>query len=350
MRRVRLNWRTDTALRHGDTMSTDFPVIDLEAVSKPQTSAAAWREIACQLASACEEIGFFAVTGHCVPRAVIADLVAQSYAFFDLPQAEKLVVRRPQPEQNRGYIAPGEERLARLRGDETPPDLKELYAIGPFDLPDEPYFTGPAAYPSFAPNLWPLRPLGLKTALQAYWHELDRVAQLLCRIFAQALDLESDFFNDKIGRHISQLRIMHYPPPLEAPLPGQLRAGAHSDLGMMTLLYSDNDIGGLEVMNREGRWVPVPVIDNAFTVNLGDLMMRWTNDRWRSTLHRVVNPAAAASDLSRRLSIGMFFIPNYDAVVSPITAAYEAPKYPPTTVADYRTSRFASTASQAAKV
>ena len=143
---------------------------------------------------------------------------------------------------------------------------------------------------------------------------------------------------------------MYYPPPEATPLPGQLRAGAHSDLGMMTLLYSDNDIGGLEVMNREGRWVPVPVIDNAFTVNLGDLMMRWTNDRWRSTLHRVVNPAAAASDLSRRLSIGMFFIPNYDAVVSPITAAYEAPKYPPTTVADYRTSRFASTASQAAKV
>jgi isopenicillin N synthase-like dioxygenase len=253
-------------------MYTDFPVIDLEALCGPQVSAVAQLDIARQVASACEEIGFFALTGHGVPRTVIADLVAQSYTFFDLPQAEKLVVRRPRPEQNRGYIAPGEERLARPRGDETPPDLKELYTIGPFDLPDEPYFTGPAAYPSFAPNLWPLRPLGLKAALQAYWHELDRVAHLLCRIFAQALDLASDFFNDKIDRHISQLRIMHYPPPRAAPLPGELRAGAHSDLGMMTLLYSDNDIGGLEVMNRKGRWVPVPVIDNAFTVNLGDLI------------------------------------------------------------------------------
>jgi isopenicillin N synthase-like dioxygenase len=325
-------------------MSTDFPVIDLEAVSKPRASAAARGDIA----RACEEIGFFAVTGHGVPRAVIADLVAQSYAFFDLPQAEKLLVRRPRPEQNRGYIAPGEERLARLRGDETPPDLKELYTIGPFDLPDEPYFSGPAAYPSFAPNLWPPRPAGLKAALQAYWRELERVARLLCRLFAEALDLSPDFFNDKIDRHISQLRIMHYPPPRTAPLPVQLRAGAHSDLGMMTLLYSDNDIGGLEVMNRNGSWVPVPVIENAFTVNLGDLMMRWTNDRWRSTLHRVVNPAETANDLSRRLSIGMFFIPNYDAVVAPIAAVGEAPKYPPITVADYRTSRFASTASQAA--
>ena len=329
-------------------MSRNFPVIELEAVLEPEASIGVRREIAHQVASACEEIGFFAVTGHGVPGAVIADLVAESYAFFNLPLAEKLAVRRPRPEQNRGYIAPGEERLARLRGDETPPDLKELYTIGPFDLPDTPYFTGPAAYPSFAPNRWPVRPVGLRPALEAYWRELDRVARILCRIFAQALDLAPDFFEDMSDRHISHLRIMHYPPPQAAPLPGQLRAGAHSDLGMMTLLYSENDIGGLEVMDRAGSWVRVPVIDGAFTVNLGDLMMRWTNDRWRSTLHRVVNPPEAANDLSRRLSIGMFFIPNYDTVVAPITRSGEAPKYPPISVADYRTSRFASTASQAA--
>src|SRR5271165_41461 len=329
-------------------MSSDFPVIDLGFLREPQVPAAARLEIARRVATACEEIGFFAVTGHGVPGAVIADLVAQSYAFFDLPLAEKLAVRRPRPEQNRGYIAPGEERLARLRGDETPPDLKELYTIGPFDLPDTPYFTGPAAYPSFAPNLWPRRPVGLRAALQAYWYELDRVAQLLCRIFAEALDLAPEFFEDKVNKHISQLRIMHYPPPEAAPLPGQLRAGAHSDLGMMTLLYSDNDIGGLEVMNRAGLWVGVPVIDDEFTVNLGDLMMRWTNDRWRSTPNRVVNPPEAANDLSRRLSIGMFFIPNYDAVVAPIAGLGDRPRYPPSTVAEYRTSRFASTASQAA--
>src|SRR6202035_80602 len=126
--------------------------------------------------SACEEIGFFAVTGHGVPRAVIADLIAQSYAFFGLPLAEKLAVQRPRPEQNRGYIPPGDESLARLRGEETPPDLKELFTIGPFDLPDTPYFTGPAAYPSFAANLWPERPSGLAPALKAYWRELDRLA------------------------------------------------------------------------------------------------------------------------------------------------------------------------------
>src|SRR5690349_13780025 len=330
-------------------MSGDFPIIDLGALREPQVSTTARLDIVRQVMSVCEETGFFAVTGHAVPRAVIADLVTESYAFFDLSFAEKLAVRRPRPEQNRGYIASGEERLARLHGDETPPDLKELYTIGPFDLPDTPYFTGPPAYPSFAPNLWPTLPAGLRPALQAYWRELERVARLLCHIFAQALDLAPAFFDDKIDRHISQLRIMHYPPPQEAPLPGQLRAGAHSDLGMMTLLYSDNDIGGLEVMSRAGHWVRVPIIENAFTINLGDLMMRWTNDRWRSTLHRVVNPPEAANDRSRRLSIGMFFIPNYDAVIAPIAGLGEAPKYPPISVADYRTSRFAGTASTAAE-
>ena len=100
-------------------------------------------------------------------------------------------------------------------------------------------------------------------------------------------------------------------------------------------------------MDRAGSWVRVPVIDGAFTVNLGDLMMRWTNDRWRSTLHRVVDPPAAPNDLSRRLSISMFFIPNYDTVVAPIVRSGEATKYPPISLADDRSSRFASTASQA---
>src|SRR5262249_47669477 len=206
---------------------------------------------------------------------------------------------------------------------------------------------GPAAYPSFAPNLWPRRPVGLRPALQAYRQELDRAARNLCRIFAEPLELPPEFFDQKIDKHISQLRIMHYPPPEAAPLPGQLRAGAHSDLGMMTLLYSDNDIGGLEVMNRAGRWVRVPVVDNTFTVNLGDLMMRWTNDRWRSTPHPVVNPPQTDTSCSRRLSIGMFFIPNYDAMISPIGVEAKAGHYAPITVADYRTSRFSSTASAA---
>ena len=96
-------------------------------------------------------------------------------------------------------------------------------------------------------------------------------------------------------------------------------------------------------MDRARRWVAAPPAGDAFTVNLGDLMMRWTNDRWRSTLHRVVNPAAGDQGRSRRLSLGMFFIPNYDAEIAPIAGSGTA-RYAPTTVAAYRTQRFARTA------
>jgi isopenicillin N synthase-like dioxygenase len=119
---------------------------------------------------------------------------------------------------------------------------------------------------------------------------------------------------------------------------------------MMTLLYSDNDVGGLQLKTRDGRWVSAPVIPDAFMINLGDLMMRWTNDRWISTPHRVVNPPAGTDWRSRRLSIGMFWIPNYDAEIACIDSCRDGAtaRYAPITVADYRTQRFARTAGQPA--
>jgi len=328
-------------------MAEAFPIIDVSPLLRPGASDAAVAAVAGQINAACETIGFFAVTGHGVAPATIRTLYDAAYRFFDLPMAEKQRVARPRPEQNRGYIGFGDETLARLAGQETPPDLKELFAIGPFDLPDGPYFTGPQSYPSLAPNLWPQRPADLAPALQAYWHAVERLAWALCGVYARALGLPTGFFNDKVDRHISQLRVMHYPAPHTSPLPGQLRAGAHTDLSMMTLLYSDNDVGGLQVQTRAGDWVDAPLLTDAFIVNIGDLMMRWTNDRWVSTPHRVVNPEADAIADSRRLSVGMFFIPNYDAEVACLetcTGPDRAPRYSPTTVTAYRTERFARTA------
>jgi isopenicillin N synthase-like dioxygenase len=332
-------------------MTEAFPTIDATPLLDPTSSSAQRTKTARQIDAACTTIGFFAVTGHGVSDQVIADLYTASYAFFDLPAEQKLHVRRPRPEQNRGYIPPGDETLARLAGRETPPDRKELFAVGPFDLPDEPYFTGPAAYPNLAPNLWPDRPATLRPAMQAYWRALERLARALCAGYATALGVPRDYFAASIDRHASQLRLMHYPAPSEPPLPGQLRAGEHTDLGMMTLLYSDNAVGGLQVKRRDGRWVDAPVTPGSFVVNLGDMMMRWTNDRWVSTPHRVVNPPPGAEALSRRLSVGMFFIPNYDAKIACIETCRvsgEPPRYAPISVAAYRTARFARTAGAAA--
>jgi isopenicillin N synthase-like dioxygenase len=174
-------------------MSGDaFPVVDIAAFCRAGASPAERAAVVDRIAEACETIGFFAVSGHGVPRPAIDGLINAAYEFFALPLDEKLAVRRPRPEQNRGYIPHGDERLARLRGDETPADLKEMFAIGPYDLPDDPYFTGPAAYPSFAANLWPSRPAALRPALEAYWRGVEGLARTLCHIFALALDRRQD--------------------------------------------------------------------------------------------------------------------------------------------------------------
>lgn len=323
-----------------------IPLIDVGPLLT-RRDAAAVKAVADELGQACRTTGFFGVTGHGVAEATISRLFAEAYGFFDCPYEEKMTVVRPRPEQNRGYIRTGDETLARLAGKETPPDMKELFAIGPFDYPDDAYHRSPAAYPSFAPNRWPACAPGLEPAMKAYWQAVERLAKAIAGGFAVALDLPIGFFDDKVGRNTSQLRVMHYPEQATAPVPGQLRAGEHTDLGMMTILTSDNDRGGLQVKRRGGDWLDVPVIEGAFMVNIGDLMMRWTNDTWVSTPHRVVNPPAGAGAASRRLSIGYFFIPDYDTAIACIDSCRSADrpaKYETLSVHDYRTARFAATA------
>ena len=129
-----------------------------------------------------------------------------------------------------------------------------------------------------------------------------------------ALDLPETYFNDKIDQHITNFSVLHYPGQAEEPEPDQLRAGAHSDLGSLTIIYQDSATGGLQVYTREEQWIDVPLIEGSFVVNLGDLMAEWTNDRWVSTPHRVVNPPRSHAHQDR-LSIGFFHQPNYDAVI-----------------------------------
>ncbi len=152
------------------------------------------------------------------------------------------------------------------------------------------------------------------------------------RIFALALGLEEPYFDSRIDNHFATLPLNHYPEPQGMPLPGQLRAGEHSDFGSLTILALDDAPGGLQVKLRDGTWQDVTAAPGQFIVNLGDMMQRWSNDRWPSTLHRVVNPPIEVAQPSRRMSIGFFLHPNYDAVISSLPgciAPGEATKYPP---------------------
>lgn len=294
------------------------------------------------VSAACIDIGFFTITGHGVPAALVDRMLETSRAFFDLPLVDKQRVARPRPEQSRGYIALGAENLSYSRGDASTTDLKEFFAIGPVDVPDEAYYRRPEASPSFAPNLWPERPAELRAVWTEYYRAMEGLAARIMRIFALALGLAEDFFRDKTDRHISGIRANHYPEQVEPPAPGQIRAGAHTDYGAVTILLPDH-VPGLQVLNRRGAWVDVIAPPGTFVCNIGDLMQHWTNDRWISTMHRVVNPPRAAATGNRRLSIPFFHQPNYDALIEclPTCCGPDAPpRYEPVTSGQHRLTKF----------
>jgi isopenicillin N synthase-like dioxygenase len=318
------------------------PVIDVSPFRSPDASAR--RRVAEEVGRACRDIGFLIISGHGVPNTLINDCYRTAKAFFALPVAEKVLVNQPSPDQVRGYSAVGAEGLSYSLDEPTPPDLKESYSIGPIAVDrDDPYYTCAEAGPHFAPNLWPERPADLQAVWTAYFTAMEKLAADLMRMFALALDLPETFFDPTIDRHISMFRALQYPDQPTAPEPGQMRAGAHSDYGSLTILRQEQRPGGLQVLNKSGAWVDVPAIPGTFVVNIGDLMQQWTNDLWTSTMHRVVNPPRELANASARISLVFFHQPNYDAIVSclPGCATEDHPaRHAPVSSGDHLLSKF----------
>jgi isopenicillin N synthase-like dioxygenase len=298
--------------------------------------------VARQIDAACTEIGFFTVTGHDVPQAAMDALRTKAHAFFALPPAEKLRAIHPVPATPRGYIALGVEALSYGNDRATPPDLKEYYHFGRDSWPDEPYYTCAEGRRYFIPNLWPHEPAGFREAAARYYGEMERLTGRLMRLAALAFGLDEGFFDDKIDRHITAMRLNFYPAQTSRPQPHQLRAGEHTDYGTFTILNGENVAGGLEVRTRAGDWIAVATEPGNFVVNIGDLLMRWTNDRWVSNTHRVANPPPSVAAQAKRLSIAFFHQPNYDALIECIAPAGEA-KYPPVRSGAYRDLKYRQT-------
>jgi isopenicillin N synthase-like dioxygenase len=171
---------------------------------------------------------------------------------------------------------------------------------------------------------------------------MDRLVVFLMRLAALALGVEERFFDDKVDRSIGTMRLNYYPRQLQPPAPGQLRAGAHTDYGSITILNGEDVPGGLQVRTRRGEWIDVRTPPEHFVINIGDLLMRWTNDRWLSNLHRVVNPPRADGGHAPRLSIAFFNHPNYDALIEGIAPPGEA-RHPPVLSGDYRDTKYLKT-------
>ena len=292
--------------------------------------AAGKRAIAAQVAETCTRVGFLIISGHRFPAALLARAKRELFTFFDLPAATKNRWHPTGPSKQRGFHGFATRGLAYTLGQQTPPDLRETVFLGPVDDHRAYFATMPEAATSYAPNTIPTEPAGIDATLIQLYRAYEVLARDMLRIFAAALALPDDFFADTLTRHFSIMSCHHYPALTEAPKAGQLRTGAHTDFGAMTILTATDAEGGLEARLPDGSWAKVQPREGEFVVNLGDMMARWTNDRWTSTLHRVVNPPVGMTQ-SRRLSIGMFVHPNYDQRIACIPTCLqpgETPRYP----------------------
>jgi isopenicillin N synthase-like dioxygenase len=289
------------------------PVIDIAAFAADGTTAR--NAVVAAVKHACEHVGFFVITGHGVPDATIRSAFSNGRAFFTRPTEEKMRIKRPAPGVSRGYNSLAGQSLGLTMGQKAPPDLMESLGFGPLATDDDSYWTQGHGPVHAHPNLWPQDMPGFRAAISDYWLAMEALADRLSRIFGLALDLDEAFFVSRSKRHVTNMRVNYYPVQEHAPEPGQLRAGAHSDYGAFTILKGENAPGGLQVLRRGGDWADVPVVEGAFIINIGDLLMRWTNDKWVSTIHRVVNPPEAIRRNVDRMSIAFFFVPDHDAEV-----------------------------------
>ncbi|XP_042461434.1 2-oxoglutarate-Fe(II) type oxidoreductase hxnY-like isoform X1 [Zingiber officinale] len=283
------------------------------------------------LKQACQDSGFFYVIDHGIDQDLMEEVFRQSQKFFDLPLHEKMKLL--QNKKHRGYTP----FLAQTSdpGNQTSGDYKEGYYIG-IEVPEDDLN---AEKPFYGSNLWPTTDIlpGWKEIMEQYHKESLRVAKAVARIIALALNLDVGFFDkpEMLGEPIASLRLLHYGGKVSCPEKGVFGAGAHSDYGLITLLATD-DVMGLQICkDKDARpqvWEYVAPVSGGFIVNLGDLLERWSNGIFRSTMHRVL------LDGRERYSIAYFADPSHDCLIECLpTCKSEAdpPKFPPVTCAAY---------------
>ncbi|MFI6168320.1 isopenicillin N synthase family dioxygenase [Nocardia sp. NPDC051052] len=287
-----------------------IPVIDLS--TRDRTDGR--KSIAAAIDQACSDSGFFVIVGHGVPQELVDRTYATTAAMFASSDEEKeTIANRP------GFGGLFRTtNAARTRDRESPPDLAELFGVHvKGDLPDyERAKLGDEWLPARTANLWPKKPAEFRSTWNEYIGAMTGLSAELLHLMALGLGLHEDYFDDRFVDHMSSLSANYYYPQIEAPLPGQLRRGPHSDWSALTVLYQDNDIGGLEVLGKSDEWCDVPAIPGSFVVNIGDVMARWTGGRWVSAMHRVVNPERGHR--SSRISIPFFYQSGPGAPFEPV--------------------------------
>eukprot|EP00656_Telonema_subtile_P030077 TRINITY_DN3310_c0_g1_i2.p1 TRINITY_DN3310_c0_g1~~TRINITY_DN3310_c0_g1_i2.p1 ORF type:complete len:399 (-),score=100.38 TRINITY_DN3310_c0_g1_i2:1150-2346(-) len=298
-----------------------IPVIDLDADHESIVSL---------IGQACEQVGFFQIRNHGVPTETTQGVVERAAQFFALPNEYKQTLAAAQNCGARGYFGKGDENLAGVQAAEDSRadaaqqtlDNKEGFDMGPehWDSIASPVFGVDTPWPDGLPEHW-------RQTMAAYHTQMTALALRLLEYIGEALGLPSGFFTQAFEHPVSTLRTLHYYSHTDY-VAGEVGAGAHTDYGGLTILLQGT--GGLQVLNSvKQQWVHVPPTPGVFTVNLGDLLSRWSNFRYSSTIHRVIN----ISNVDR-YSVPFFFNPNIDTTVTPITPHGEQPASKPVRCGD----------------
>jgi isopenicillin N synthase-like dioxygenase len=305
-------------MSHTHTGFDRLPIVDVSGLYSDDPDAR--RATARQLDRAARDAGFFYVTGHQVTREQQAALIEQAQRFFAATEAWKMRYYIGTSRAHRGYVPEGEEVFAGGKR-----DRKEAFDTGRELSPDDPDVQ--AGTPMLGPNQWPGQP-GFREAVSGYYEAAFALGRTLFRGFSLALGLPESHFEAYLTKPPSQLRLIHYPlDPSAEDRPG---IGAHTDYECFTILLPTAP--GLEVMNGEGEWIDAPPIDNAFVVNIGDMLEVWTGGTYVATSHRVRKVR------EERYSFPLFFACDYHTVVAPLPpfATQEAlAKYPPVCAGDH---------------
>lgn len=329
----------------------EVPTIDISPYLADSPDPAACADVAARLDRACRDVGFVQVTGHGVPAPVVSDLADAMDDFFALPLEVKKEYRRG-PAENRGYAPPKSESLSMSLGVASTSMMNDFYeamtvgveasAFADLDLP--------AA--SYAVNTWPDAAPTFRPAVETYFEHAQELARILMRAFTDALGLERGYFDGLVDHSIDALKMNNYAlSESEILVADDLTGmGAHTDFGILTILWADR-VPGLQVLDCRGQWHDVQPAEGAFLVNLGDAMARWTNDRWRSTVHRV-DPPVVDGTIRRRRSAAFFFDGNHDAVIETLPGCLDEGDagYPPITIAENIAAKLAGMKSGVAPV
>ena len=281
---------------------------------------------------ACREVGFIYLVNHGISSELIAKLQKEAELFFSLPTEEKRKIDISKSLNHRGYGAIGEENLE----EGAQQDWKETFDMA---LNFDKSHPLAAKYPKmYGENRYPEASSTVEI-LHKYYEAAFSVSQHLLKAMALALQLQEDFFTQHFNNHVTVLRMIHYPPRPE--LNHTNGAGAHTDYGCITLLLQDS-VGGLQVKSRDGNWVDATPVEGSLVVNIGDLMQRWTNDKYVSTAHRVI---ASKTD-SHRYAFPFFVEPDYETLVECVATCQgenNPAKYKGVLSGDWIQSRFDAT-------